>query len=126
MLNSLLIKTIDNVAWCIYNVGMPLIELSKPIELDWDEANKHKSLFKHGITNDETEQVFRDPQKHIINDRLHSDKEERFIILGHNAAGKILIIVFTIRNNRIRVISARSAGKKERKWYEEKIDSSKI
>lgn len=93
---------------------------------EWDKGNELKNLVKHRVTNEEAEQVFLDPLKYIVNDRLHSQKENRFIILGHTLEGRILIIAFTIRNKRTRVISARDTNKKERKWYEEKISSAKI
>jgi uncharacterized DUF497 family protein len=93
---------------------------------EWDTGNKSKNFIKHKVTNEEAEQVFQDPLKYIVIDSLHSKKENRFIIFGHSAAGRIILVAFTMRSNRVRVISARDANKKERKWYEEKISSAKI
>lgn len=83
-------------------------------------------MVKHGVTDDECEQVFFDPLKHIIKDELHSEKEERYIILGHTKQIRLLFIAFTIRPGGIRIISARNVNKKERNWYEEKTSSAKI
>ena len=102
-----------------------MISLPKPITFLWDSGNDKKNLVKHGVTDEECEQVFFDPLRYIINDRLHSDdKEDRYIILGHTNRQKILFIAFTIRSNKIRIISARGVNKKERKWYEEKANTA--
>jgi len=98
--------------------------VANPESFEWYKGNLQKNFAKHKVTDEEAEQFFQDPLKHIINDKLHSKKENRFIVLGHTAAGRVLSVAFTIRNNRIRVISARATSKKERKWYEEKIRAS--
>jgi len=56
----------------------------------------------------------------MYKDKLHSKKEQRFIILGKTKNKRLLYTVFTIRNNEIRIISARDINKKERKLYEKK------
>jgi hypothetical protein len=50
---------------------------------------------------------------------LHSDKEERLILIGNSARNRLLVVVHTERGENIRIISARKATKKERKQYEE-------
>jgi hypothetical protein len=85
---------------------------------DWDEANKSKNFIKHHVKTNECEEVFFDPRKVMFNDQLHSAKESRFIILGKTKKKRLLFIVFTIRNKKIRIISARDTDIKERRLYE--------
>lgn len=92
----------------------------KPIQFIWDKGNIDKNLTKHGITNTECEEVFFDDKKVIFKDVLHSGKELRFIILGKTKFGRLLFIVFTLRKNKIRIISARDINKKEIKLYEKR------
>lgn len=89
------------------------------IGFDWDTGNKQKNLIKHGITCDEAEEVFFGI-KFVFEDQKHSSTQEtRYVVLGCTLSGKTLFIAFTLRNRRVRVISARPMSLKERKWYEE-------
>ena len=63
--------------------------------------------------------VFGDSRSLTISDPLHSDLEERFIILGRSYTRKLLVVVYTERGDNIRMISARPSSRKERKYYEE-------
>ena len=92
----------------------------KVLAFEWDRGNKGKNFEKHGVTDEECEEIFFDPEKKILRDRLHSGHEERFIILGKTKLGRLLFLVFTIRKNKIRVISARDINKREGPLYEEK------
>lgn len=87
---------------------------------EWDKSNLLKNLLKHGVTHLECEEVFGDPAKVVFGDSEHSRAEERFILLGKTASGRILYVVFTIRNERLRVISARDLNKKEVFLYEKR------
>ena len=87
-------------------------------EFEWDEANKHKSLLKHGITNQEAETAFADPQKIILYDEKHSDMEDRYICIGKSDLGNILYTAFTFRSGKVRIISTRPANKKNIANYE--------
>jgi len=89
-------------------------------EFDWDRGNRGKSLKKHGITDEECEEIFFDERKKVLKDVLHSGRENRYILIGKTKKERLLFLVFTIRKNKIRVISARDLNKKERKLYEEK------
>lgn len=93
----------------------------KIIQFQWDKGNIDKNFKKHKITDTECEEIFFDDKKLILNDFLHSDKEPRYILLGQTKVKRLLFIVFTIRNNKIRVISCRDINKKERKLYEKRI-----
>ncbi len=92
------------------------------IEFQWDTGNLDKSYEKHGIEHSEAEEVFLDGKLGIIKDIKHSQIEKRLIAVGKTkTSGKILFVVFTIRKDKIRIISARNANKKEREKYEKQI-----
>ncbi|MBI4053830.1 MAG: BrnT family toxin [Candidatus Doudnabacteria bacterium] len=93
-------------------------ELPEPLTFEWDSGNRTKSLNKHGVTVQEAEEVFF-RHKLLIPDQRHSGSEPRFGMYGQTNAGKILFIAFTIRGRLVRVISARPADKKERKFYDQ-------
>lgn len=84
----------------------------------WDKGNIDKNWIKHRVKNTECEEVFFDENKVILKDVLHSNKEERFIILGKTKKERLLFVIFTIRDDKIRVISARDINKKGRRLYE--------
>lgn len=93
--------------------------LFKKLEgFDWDEANRFKSWKKHKISYNECEEVFFNAPLRIIHDEKHSINEKRFLALGKTNRAKQLMISFTIRKNKLRVISARIQNKKERNEYE--------
>ncbi|HEY4695122.1 MAG TPA: BrnT family toxin [Candidatus Nanoarchaeia archaeon] len=87
------------------------------LRFEWDKGNIGKSK-KHGVSDQETEEVFFDSGKVSFKDLVHSDTEERFILLGKTSKERLLYIVFTKREDRIRIISARDVNKKERPLYE--------
>ena len=87
------------------------------IIFDWDEGNKMKSTTKHGISNIEAESAFMDGKKLIVFDKKHSGDEMRFYCIGRSLEDRILLITFTTRNTKIRIISARKANEKEKKQY---------
>lgn len=84
----------------------------------WDKGNTNKNWLKHKVKNSECEEIFFDEKKIILRDVLHSKKEKRFIILGKTRKNRLLFVVFTKRDNKIRIISARGINKKEKKLYE--------
>jgi uncharacterized DUF497 family protein len=88
---------------------------------DWDEGNSQKILLKHGVTLAEVEQALLNEPLVVTPDVQHSRDETRFHALGHTDEGKLLHLVFTLRQNGtlLRVISARDMSKKERQRYEE-------
>ncbi len=85
---------------------------------EWDEKKAYKNIKKHGVSFEEAATVFGDPLSITIYDPLHSKDEDRFVILGMSNKNRLLVVVHTDRNDRIRIISARKATKKERKQYE--------
>ena len=98
---------------------MDNLEIPEPIAFEWDKFNTTKIRLKHGITSEEAEQPFFNDYW-VQFDTIHSSAEKRYQLLGTNNAGRLLFIVFTIRGNKIRIISARSANKKERNSYDQK------
>jgi len=98
--------------------------ISEPIEFEWDEGNKGKNLRKHGILNEEVESVFFDKKSLLADDLKHSKFEDRFQVVGKSVMENLLTVFFTIRKDKVRIISARSVNKKERKAYEQKVKTN--
>ncbi|MBL7159629.1 BrnT family toxin [Candidatus Microgenomates bacterium] len=90
-----------------------MITHRSPIKFIWDKGNEGKNWLKHKVTNKECEEVFFDFNKQEYPDPQHSKKELRKVVVGKSKNGRILFIVFTMRNNIIRVISARNLNKKK-------------
>ena len=86
-------------------------------EFEWDEGNSKKPKI-HGLTLEETEEAFLDKNKVIFGDWIHSLVEQRITLLGKTVKGHLLNITYTMRGNKIRVITARPINKKEMKLYE--------
>ena len=86
-------------------------------EFEWDEGNQEKPS-KHGLTPEETEEVFFDENKVTFTDKIHSLNEERLRIIGKTKKNKLLFVVFTRRGKKIRIISARDINRKEVSLYE--------
>jgi uncharacterized protein len=89
------------------------------LEFEWDAEKAKKNLKKHGVSFDEAKTIFGDPLSVAIHDPLHSDDEDRYVMLGESNRRRLLVVSFTDRDERIRIISARIATRKERKQYEE-------
>lgn len=89
-----------------------------PIEFEWDKGNKEKNIKKHGILNEEAESVFFDEKSLLAEDLKHSKFEDRFQIVGKSVMNQFLTIFFTIRKNKVRIISARKMNKEEKNLYE--------
>ena len=85
---------------------------------DWDEGNLLKNWEKHGVTVAECEQVYFNQPLLARPDEGHPWDEVRFYLLGKADSGRLLFVVFTIRDERIRVISARDQSRNERRSYE--------
>jgi uncharacterized protein len=96
-----------------------VFDLENLVGFDWDEGNKQKNWEKHQVDYTECEQVFFNKPLVINEDTKHSSHEKRYYVLGRSDTGRTLFLVFTIRNYKIRVISARDQSKKERKIYEQ-------
>ncbi len=91
------------------------------IDFDWDKANSEKNDHKHGVFYKEAEEVFTNDDLIIVPDTRHSQHEERHYVYGLTNENRRLLIAFTVRNHKVRVITARNMSKKERAWYDKEI-----
>lgn len=87
-------------------------------QFEWDEAKAEQNLRKHGISFEEAESVLADPLALTIDDPHHSADEDRFVDIGYSSQGRLLVVVYTERRGRIRLISSRLAVRSEREAYE--------
>ena len=92
------------------------------LSFEWDPRKAAANAAKHGVTFEEARTVFHDEHALLIDDPDHSKSEARFILLGRSLHDRVLVVVHCLRQGGkvIRLISARLAGKQERKTYEEK------
>ena len=96
-----------------------MIDFSHVTGFEWDEGNRDKNWEKYQVSNSECEEVFFNLPLLLQPDESHSQSEARYYVLGQTNAGRRLFIVFTIREKRVRVISARDMSKRERMIYEQ-------
>lgn len=89
---------------------------------EWDKGNSDKNWIKHRVSRSECEQVFFNLPLVVTDDTKHSKEESRFFALGQTDTGRGLFVIFTVRGDTIRVISARDMNRKERRIYDEKED----
>lgn len=94
------------------------IDVSKIKGFEWDEGNINKNYKKHGVHFKEAEEALLNEPLIVDKDVKHSSVEQRYHALGQTDQGVFLFISFTVRENQIRVISARKQSKRERKEYE--------
>ena len=92
--------------------------LPEPLSFEWDKGNLEKNFKKHKVSNKEAEEIFINESLIISEDAKHSGEERRFQGLGKTDLGKLLFLSFTVRKDKIRVISARDMNKKEEVVYE--------
>lgn len=91
------------------------------MQFDWDKNKAESNFKKHGISFDDAVTVFADPYLLFTEDYQHSIGEEREWAIGETENGLIIVVIFTVRQEVFRIISARKATKKERKQYESRI-----
>lgn len=84
---------------------------------EWDVGNSDKNWHRHAVRQVEAEQILLSRPLVVIADVKHSHDKPRFIALGRTDAGRHLMVVFTVRGNRIRVISARPMSKVEQEAH---------
>ena len=90
------------------------------VEVVWDPEKAKINLNKHGIRFSDAEIVLSDPNG-LTREDIRTKGEQRFVTVGMGAVGRVLVVVFAHRGEDIRLISARTATKSERKSYEEGI-----
>jgi uncharacterized protein len=91
----------------------------------WDPNKARGNIEAHGISFDEASTAFGDALSLTIHDPLHSEEEDRFILIGNSAKNRLLVVIHTERGENVRIISARKATIKERKQYEENAKRSR-
>jgi uncharacterized DUF497 family protein len=98
-----------------------VIDFERIEGFQWDEGNSRKSADKHGVDQGEAEQVFFNDPLLVLQDVGHSLSEVRLHALGRTDAGRLLHVTFTLRGDGalIRVISARTMSRMERRRYEQ-------
>lgn len=88
------------------------------MQFEWDEAKAESNFKKHGVNFEEAETVWRDYFYIDLFDDEHSVEENRFLMIGESEGKRLLIVSYTERKSRVRIISARELTAKERKDYE--------
>jgi len=93
--------------------------LAHCVGFQWDEGNADKNWELHHVSRAEAEETFFSRPLVVASDDEHSEKEIRLAALGKTDADRLLAIVFTVRENLVRVISARDMSRRERGLYEQ-------
>ena len=94
------------------------VDLAVCTGFEWDFGNRLKSHMKHAVTQTEAEEMFFSSPL-VAKDPAHSGAEARFHALGETSNGRQLLAVFTVRGERIRIISVRDMSRGERRTYAE-------
>ena len=97
------------------------------LEFDWDPEKASSNRARHGVSFEDAMTVFLDPLALSRLDEAHGEPEERWVTLGRSGPGRLLLVVHTyieLIDDRIaiRIISARTATRREARQYEEGID----
>ena len=90
-----------------------------PLEFEWDEEKNLKNIAKHGVDFNKAKELFARPHETIESNKYD---EERFILVAKKEEGVFISIIFTLREDKIRIISARVSKKKEIKLYQLKFN----
>lgn len=93
------------------------LRLAEATGFEWDAGNATKNWSGHEVSQPECEQLFFNTPLVLASDPAHSGAEDRFFALGQTDAGRLLLMVFTLRGTLVRVISARPMSRRERQVY---------
>lgn len=88
------------------------------MQFEWDAEKAAANLAKHGVPFDEASTVFGDPLAGTVLDPRHSTEELRFVTIGLSTTHRLLVVAHSDRDDRVRIISARRATRRERREYE--------
>lgn len=98
------------------------VSLTQPrvlrVDFEWDASKADSNREKHGVSFEEASTAFGDPLSLTIPDPDHSQEEDRFVLMGETYQRRLVVVVFTERGVRLRLISARLATRRERRTYE--------
>ena len=98
--------------------AFPGFDEGPPPGYEWDPNKAESNYRKHAVTFNEAYTVFNNPRAEETFDPGHSQEEDRYLLIGHSARGRVLIISYTDREEGTRIISARKAEPHERRDYE--------
>ncbi|MGO8703877.1 MAG: BrnT family toxin [Candidatus Brocadiia bacterium] len=89
------------------------------MRFSWDEEKARENLRKHGVSFEEASSVFADENARVKHDPEHSTEEDRFLLLGFSARGRVLVVchAYQRKDEVIRIITARRATRNERRQY---------
>jgi hypothetical protein len=93
------------------------------LRFEWHPKKAKANLAKHDVSFEEAMTVFANPLARIFPDEEHSTEEFREIIIGHSEQRQLILVNFTSVQDRVRIVSARKATRRERKDYEENVGS---
>jgi uncharacterized DUF497 family protein len=91
---------------------------TRDVDFEWDETKDLINQQKHDIPFAEALTAFGDPLARTVSDPRHSYGEYRYLTTGYTSSGRLVIVAHTDRSGRIRLITARDAKPKERRFYE--------
>jgi uncharacterized protein len=97
----------------------PYSRLARITGFQWGAGNATKSWTRHEVSQAECEQIFFNEPLVLAADAAHSADEPRYFALGQSNEGRLLLVVFTLRDSFIRVISARPMSRRERQVYQD-------
>src|SRR5687767_8891371 len=104
---------------------MVVVRLPAVLSFEWDKGNEQKNWLKHKVTGEEAEEAFDDENRMVFEDVKHSTvQEKRFILFAKIQEQRKLVVVFTMRKEKVRIISARSMNRKEGIIYEEAVSAA--
>lgn len=89
---------------------------STRVDIEFDPSEAASNVRKHGVGFADAEQALRDPLAVTIEDP-DAESEQRFVTLGMDSLGRVLVVVYTLRGERVRLISARKASRGESEQY---------
>lgn len=106
--------------WTIYRSRPYNVHIEDAF-FEWDDDKAMDNIRNHGVTFQEGRSAFADPRGVEFYDEDHSEEEGRYARIGFSGKGQLLFVIFTIRGQRTRIISARIAERDEEKRYEQGI-----
>lgn len=89
------------------------------LTFEWDEVKARENIRKHKVSFDEGKTIFNDPFLLTFPDVDSSASEDRYVNIGLSAGDRVLVLIHTERQGKIRIISCRKAKARERRYYEE-------
>jgi len=98
----------------------------KFLEFEWDSEKARRNLRKHSVSFQEGMMVFNDTFAISFYDDAHSKHEQRFLTLGLSDQGRVLVISHTMVGEKVRLISARKATRRERELYEKENEGKRL